>query len=205
MIFNHLCFKEKNKYFSILIPHLCVILANKTIQKNYAILKEKKFQIDIDSNEKEIIDFLDKYWQKELDRNNTVVDKAKSSLFVIALSITFLTGILKLFNGINPISEIYIIIGLIYFVLSGITSVSAILPRQYNEIEMDDVFKSENDKISFNDKTKEINDIYKNIKLNELVILEKINYVDVTFSGIIIGTFFISTALIIMLLFPGII
>jgi hypothetical protein len=52
---------------------------------------------------------------------------------------------------------------------------------------------------TFKDRKKEASELYKSIILNDEVILKKINYMDVTFHGIILGTLFITASFIIIL------
>lgn len=187
----------------IFIPHICAIQDEKIINKKLALTHDFKFKINETEDKKELISFLEEYRQREINRKDVIEDKAKSSLFVITLSITFLTGVLKIIGEINIISLIYIIIGLSYFVLSGITAVEAIIPKPYYDIYFGDKFetkvlKDHKIKIKIN-KEQEIQALYKNVILNEFVIMKKTNYTDATFRGIVLGTFFISASLMLLL------
>lgn len=201
------CTEGKILYLKMLIPHLCAIQDEKEINKKIDIIKKFDYNIKMKEDLGELNNFLQEYRLREMNRKDIIEDKAKSSLFVITLSITVLIGILKFVGEndiINATTMLYLIIGLIYFVLSGITAVEAIVPKPFNDIylahKMGYVELEEHEIFIKTTKETEIKKIYKNIRLNEFVIMKKTNYTEATFRGIIVGTLFIAASFIIMII-----
>ncbi len=208
--------------FRILIPHICGYLGEQYVEEELKKMEKYEYVIKEDENLDKLIEILKNYSKKEVDRDNIIYDKVKSSLFVIVLSITFLIGIFKFIDSINQASEILMVIGLIYLFFSGITAVQSILPRKYHnvlikdKINIDQIFSGKNHDLSnekkksldkkyfeismFKDKRVEAINLYRSIILNDQIILIKINYMDVTFHGIILGTLFITASFIVMII-----
>lgn len=219
--------KCRKRHFKILIPHICGYLAEKYVEEEIEKMKKYEYVIKEAEDLDNLIDTLKKYSDKEVDRDKVINDKVKSSLFVIVLSITFLTGIIKSINSMNIVSEFLIVIGLIYLFFSGITAVQSILPRRYHNVIINDKinrnqifpqkqnptedresFEITNENLTklenyfeigmFKNRKIEATKLYKSIIINDQIILKKINYMDVTFHGIILGTLFITASFILI-------
>ncbi len=180
------------------------------IEFNIELSKYKEVY-ELKKEEDELIKELKEYHQKEIDRKKVIEEKAKASLFVITLSITLLLGSLNLFNdGKNevivkfPILFILFILGLIYLIFSGFASVHALNIGKIYDISVDDRIKKIEGKhiIKNFNKRDWINQLYKNIVLNQKRTNIRSNYVYAAFIGIRNGIILISIFFIIVYIGP---
>lgn len=192
-----------------LLPHLDAYLAGRKLNSNLKKLEKKEANIEFEEREKEeILKIIKKYHVDEFKRKNVMEDKAKSSLFIIAISITFFLGSFNFINEtgtlisleIKIILALIMIFGVIYLLLSGITSIMALYNKGYYDIYLDKKFIGNYEKIVPVDLSAEeqIKIFYESAKLNQILTNIKSNYVAATLIGIrngiiLITLFFISS------------
>ena len=198
----------KNFWQQNICPHIYAFSAEEVLKNKKNELKID-FEIDNNQNVDELIEELEVYHQKEVERKKTIEDKAKSSLFVIALSVTLILGSLNFIKDIKTGTNFTLILlllflGLIYLVLSGVSSIKALNISEFHDIYIGDLINEKEDEknIKIIDKKDRAEQLYKNIKLNQLKTNIKSNYVYATFVGIRNGIILISLFFII---FVGII
>jgi len=204
-----------------LVPHLYAFLIENKLERRIQVLSEKKANIEIsDSDVDEFFEIVKKNHEKEFERKGVIEDKARSSLFVVTLAITLILGSLSFVNSDKIMFPkfllIFLIIGVIYLIFSGITAIKALHMKPYNDIAIDNIIVGQNYKdlskvydnlsISKMSKKTELSEIYECIKLNQLLTTIKSNYVEVTFLGIrngliLVAIFFILDA--ISIIFPN--
>ncbi len=200
--------KIKDFIIQNLIPNIYVIVLNNKLRKMIKELNQKDqlFEIKSKKNLDELINVLKSIYDRELNRKKIVEDKAKSSLFIISLTISFTLGSLGFLNSIGLISEVYIlillIIGLIYLILSGINCISVLGIAGYYDIHPNNqIIESENQLILNNFKKEEIaNHLYTINKLNKLLVQIKTNFAYSTFIGIRNGMIFLTIFFITIIL-----
>jgi len=201
-------FKDHQKLESY-FPFPYAYIAENEMKKIYEDLNEKHAKIHVyGQNKKEFLKLIQSYLEKEYQRKDDVEDKAKSSVFIIALSLSFILSSLTFIYS-KPIWIIpklvilsILIVGVIFLVLSSITSIKALFLKGYNDLYLDGRLSGEYNDLEIIERSidEEINILYECIKLNEILTNIKVNYVDVTFAGIrngvtLIAVFFILTVL----------
>jgi len=193
-------FLQQNIY-----PHVYAFYAEKKL-KNKAQEIKVNFKVNKDDNLNEFIKELEDCHKKETERKKIIEDKAKSSLLVITISVTLVLGSLNFFRDIKDgtnfvyiISLFSLFLGLIYLLLSGISSIQALNIEEYYDINIDDRITVTNDRQNIKnfDIKNRIEEIYKNIKLNQLITTTRGNYVSATLIGIRNGIILISLFFII--------
>lgn len=193
-------FLQQNIY-----PHIYAFYAEKILKNKVHELKVN-FKITEDQNLNEFIKELEDYHKKEVERKKLIEDKAKSSLFVIAISVTLILGSLNFFRDIKGepnflyiISLFSLFLGLIYLLLSGISSIQALTIKEFYDIYVDDRIEVTEgiQNIKNFDIKDQIEQIYKNIKLNQSITNIRSNYVSATFIGIRNGIILMSLFFII--------
>lgn len=191
-----------------IIPHIYAFLIEKGLETKIQNLNEKKAKIKIlDHEVDEFLEIVKKYHEKEYERKDIIEDKAKSSLFIVTLSITLILGSLNFVNSDKIIFPkfilIFLIIGVVYIIFSGITAIKALHMKPYNDIVIDSIIVGKDynklTAVKMSKKT-ELSELYECIKLNQLLTTIKANYVEVTFLGIrngliLVATFFILDAI----------
>ena len=200
--------KIKDFIFQNLIPNIYVFILYKKLRKKIQDLNQKDqlFEIKSKKDLDESINILKSIYEREFNRKKTVEDKAKSSLFIVSLTISFTLGSLGFLNSIGLISEGYIlillIIGLIYLMLSGINCINVLGITEYYDVHPNNqIIETESQLIFNNFKKEEIaNYLYKINKLNELIVQIKTNFAYSTFIGIRNGMVFLTIFFITIIL-----
>lgn len=197
-----------------LIPHLYThFSANKKIEKNIQDM-ESKLKTKLKKNmfgdgyeDKELENLsseLKRYQKKERNQRDRIDDKAKASLFIIALTITLIIGSLNFINGIGKqniplVSFVILILGVIYLISAGIASIKAFNVREFHDIYFFEGIEKDNDKYKIIDKKKEVNLLHSYIELNQERTRISTNYVYSTFidirNGLILVALFFITAI----------
>ena len=203
-----MCGKGKEFFLQGMVPNFYAFWAERKLTDTLNKLKERNFDIQLNGGQdnKELIKDLNKFHLKEIERKGKIEDKAKASLFIIALSITLILGSLKFINDIgdritsNFWALLILIAGVIYLLLSGITSIKAINIREFYDVYLNDTFEESNCELNIKkiDDKQKIELYYKNIKLNQLITNIRGNYVYATFVGIRNGITLISLFFIMM-------
>lgn len=196
----------KNFLQQNIVPNLYTFLAEKILRDRIRKLEEKEFNVEInkDQDTNEFIEELKEYHQKEVNRKKIIEDKAKASLFIIVLSTTLILGSLGFIEEGGVIFKFHIllilIIGVIYLLLSGITSIKALNIRKFYDVYLDNRVKETKGKLNVLSLNKEdrISQLYKIIKLNQLMTIIRSNYVYATFVGIRNGIILISLFFVIV-------
>lgn len=183
-----------------LIPNLYAFWAEKILRNKIKKLKEKEFNIKIGKNQDldEFVKELTEHHHKEIERKKVIEDKAKASLFIIALSITLILGSLGFIKGRGVTLEPYILLilttGVIYLLLSGITSIRALNIREFYDIYLENRIEENRGNLNIMslDNQDRIARFYKIINLNQLMTMIRSNYVYATFIGIRNGIILLS-------------
>ncbi len=190
----------KNFLDQNLIPNLYAFWAEKILRNKIKKLKEKEFNIKIGKNQDldEFVKELTEHHHKEIERKKVIEDKAKASLFIIALSITLILGSLGFIKGRGVTLEPYILLilttGVIYLLLSGITSIRALNIREFYDIYLENRIEENRGNLNIMslDNQDRIARFYKIINLNQLMTMIRSNYVYATFIGIRNGIILLS-------------
>lgn len=192
------------------IPHLYTYFsANKKIGKNIqdmeSKLNETTFGDDYEDKELENLSLeLKRYQEKERNQRDRIDDKAKASLFIIALTITLIIGSLNFINGIGKQNITLflfgiLILGVIYLISAGIASIKAFNVREFHDIYFFQGIENDNNKYKLIDKKKEVNLLHSYIELNQERTRISTNYVYSTFidirNGLILVALFFITAI----------
>ncbi len=197
-----------------LIPHIYGFLTENMLEAQIQDLFPKKAKIKIDDSEvDEFFEIVKNHHEKEFERKGVIEDKAKSSLFIVTLSVTLILGSLNFINVDKIMFPkfllVFLIIGVIYIIFSGITAIKALHMKPYNDIVINSLIIGEDydnlTAVKMPKKT-ELSETYECIRLNQLLTIIKSNYVEVTFLGIrngliLVATFFILDA--INIIFPN--
>lgn len=194
--------------FQNLIPNIYVFILYHKLNGRVKDLKEKDqlFKIESRKNLDESINILKSIYDREVNRKKTIEDKAKSSLFIVSLTISFTLGSLGFLNSMGLLSEVYIlvllIIGLVYLMLSGINCINVLSITEYYYIHPNNQIIESESKLIFNNFKKEeiANYLYKINKLNELIIQIKTNFAYSTLVGIRNGMVFLTIFFITIIL-----
>jgi hypothetical protein len=194
-------FFKKHPELEPFFPFPHAVIAEKIMLKNYDLLNAKKASIDLSCQDsEEFLNIVESSLTKEFERKNEIEDKAKSSLFVITLSLTFILSSLTFFydkcSWIIPKTIVLTILslGVIFLLLSGITSIKTLSIGGYNDLYIHGRLSGnyENLKIVYRSKKEDINVLYECIRLNEILTNIKANYMHVTLVGIKNGIIFIA-------------
>lgn len=192
------------------IPHLYAhFSANKKIGKKIqdmeSKLNETMFGDDYEDDELENLSSeLKRYQEKERNQRDRIDDKAKASLFIIALTITLIIGSLNFINGIGKQNIPFVlfgilILGVIYLISAGIASIKAFNVREFHDIYFFQGIEKDNAKYKLIDKKKEVNLLHSYIELNQERTRISTNYVYSTFidirNGLILVALFFITAI----------
>lgn len=205
------CPKNPIKEFFLqeIVAHWHACRVERIITKNVKKLEKRKYSFPLDNEEdfNKLIEDIKECHKNERSRKEIIEDKAKASLFVISLSVTLLLGSLDFIKDPNSgiIFKIFmfliLVLGLSYFLLSGYSSIRAFNIRKFFDIDINELIKEKEGKlniINLSDKDK-ISEMYKNIKINQLITNIRSNYVDATFIGIRNGIILISLFFIIVI------
>ncbi|MDQ3820799.1 MAG: hypothetical protein M3362_24365 [Acidobacteriota bacterium] len=196
------CFLREN-----IFPNIYAFYAQRKLRRKIYQLQQKGVNLVIPDNKEldleAFIAELKDYQDKEDDRKKAIDDKAKSSLFVITLSLTvILAGLNFLKDGKATFRTpllLLVILGIAYFVLSGITAVRALNVREFFALHPDDWIEQAQDQptVVGLQKLDRIKWLYTAIKANEPALNIKTNFVDATFVGIRNGLVLLSLAFVI--------
>lgn len=177
----------------------------KIISKNYDV--QMNFEVDISEvkgKESEYIKQVEKDLESQLDRKKRIEDKAKSLLFMIAVTVTAVTFSLSYLKSLQIdkyqiIAISILFVSVIYFVFGAIRALQALNIRQFHVSQAN----VENGKKNYVLRKKEKDDDYlkniiKNRQLNNLINIQLSNYTYASFNlirnGIILFVlFFITT------------
>lgn len=181
--------------------------AEKRLNSKIHELKEKEFSVEDDGKEiaPGLIDELKNFYQKEQDRKTTIETKAAASLFIIGLSVTLILGSLEFIRnsegGVVFKFIIFLILigGVAYLLLSGVAALKALIIKELYDEDINDRIKETGTKLNIGvlDDKDRLAQLYRNIKLNQLVTNIRSNYVYATFIGIRNGIMLISIFFII--------
>ena len=178
---------------------------NKIISKNYE--SQQNFNVDISQvtgKEKEYIKQIKIDLENQLERKKRIEDKAKSLLFIIAVTITAITFSLNYLNSLTidvyqTISIAIVFLSIIYLVIGAIRALQTLNIRQFNitqaTIDKDDtkyILKANQTDTDY------LKDIIISKQLNDLINIRLSNYTYASFNlirnGIILFViFFITT------------
>jgi len=201
--------KDGVKYFirDNAFPHFYAFHAQSKIKRKIARLREEGLNLVIPNNKELDLDAfkeeLGASQARENDRKKIIEDKAKSSLFIVTLSITVMLG------GINFVKDgkatfrlpllLLVILGVVYLVLSGVTAVQALNIREFYTLHPDDWIEHGQGRraVVGLQRTNRIKMLYAVIKANELVLNIRTNFVRATFIGIRNGIILLALAFII--------
>ena len=193
-------FYKKYSRVAFIFPFPHVLIAERIMKKNYAKLTNKKANIDIIGHDvKKLSKMIESYHYKEYKRKEQIEDKAKTSLFIITLSLTFILSSLTFIytnQWLIPreIILLSLIIGVVFLILSGITAIKSLSVTEYNDIYLDGRVTGDYNKlqiINISEK-EELDLLYECVKLNEIITTIKENYYFATITGIRNGIFFIT-------------
>jgi len=194
--------KIRQFFLQDIVPNFYAFQAEKILRAKIKEVLEKDLEIrkEGELDENALIDEIKIYHEDERNRKQIIDDKAKASLFIIALSITIILGSLSFIKdpGSRLITTLpvllLLIIGILYLLLSGVTAIKAFNIREYYSIYLRDRIKEDNGQLAVAkiDNDDLICRHYKNIKLNELTNNIRNNYVYATFAGIRNGIILIS-------------
>lgn len=130
------------------------------------------------------------YQVKQDDRRKTIDEKAKSSLFIIALSTTLMLGGVNLMNdgklAFRSPLVVIMVVGLAYFVLAGITAVKALIVGGFYDFQLDDRVRPADKEVTVGglEKERKARFLYFSLKLNEFIIERRTNLLHATLTGI---------------------
>lgn len=186
--------------FEFLFPFPNAFISEIIMLKNYDELDARTACINFGGHDaNNILEMIESYHAKEYKRKDEIEDKAKSSLFVITLSLTFiLSSLTFIYNNNWVIPHVIIltslIIGVVFLILSGITAIKSLVITGYSDIYLDGRLTGdyENLQVINRSKEEEINILYECVKLNEISTNIKENYMFATITGIRNGIIFIT-------------
>jgi hypothetical protein len=188
-----------------IFPGIYAEYANRKISKIYN--DQQNYSVDISAvagSEDEYIKQVKTDLENQHDRKKRIEDKAKSLLFIIAVTITAITFSLNYLNSLinskyQLISICVLFLSIIYFVLGAIRALQSLNIRQFNINQADvtiskDKFILEAEVVD----TEFLKDIIKCKQLNDLIINRLTNYIYASFNlirnGIVLFVlFFITT------------
>lgn len=200
---------SKIKYFILqhIFPGFYAAYANGIVSKNQE--NQQGFDVDLTAitteQEKEYIDQVKADLKEQHDRKKIIEDKAKSLLFIIAVSITAITFSLTYLNSLylnvyQIIALVFLGISISYFVSGVIRALQTLNIRPFNVIQAEVEITDSNYKLiakkNDNDFLKEL---IKKKQLNDLTNVCLANYTYASFSlirnGIIFFVVFFATTI----------
>ncbi|MBI4776443.1 MAG: hypothetical protein HY788_20090 [Deltaproteobacteria bacterium] len=187
-----------------LVPHFYAKAAERKIKKQQDLFEKENINFLANEDCDILRQALLSHNLKERERKRAIDDKAKASLSIVTLAITIVIASLSLLQNqksifdINPAALVLLIFGVIYLLLSGITSMTALSIRKFYDVYIDEIVEKSGD--SYNIKVQSdieiINKLYKYVRSNQMITNITANYIYATFAGIrngiiLIGAFFI--------------
>lgn len=187
-----------------LFPGFYATYANSIVSKNYE--KQKNFTVDISCINKKEIDYYTDRLKADLkeqhDRKKIIEDKAKSLLFVIAVSITAITFSLNYLNSLKinifQLSALFLFsLSIFYFVEGVIRSLQTLNIRQFHIIQAEIEISTEYFKLhAKKSQTEYLEYLILSKQLNDLINIRLSNYTYASFNlirnGIILFVAFFS-------------
>lgn len=185
----------KNIIYSI-FPFINLINTNKQIDSKIYEAEKINYKITKESENNELLEELKKLNNKELKRKDSIENKGKSILLIITLSGTLLIGTINILYQQCHLNVLFIIliIGIFYLIISVLTVLPIVKTIRFNDLYLEDLYditecqKNNNNIIKLNlDKINDdekINEIFKNIKINQLYLLKQSNNLSSTVSTI---------------------
>lgn len=190
-----------------IIPGFHAKRANKTVSKFYD--DRANFEVDISAipteKETEYIEQLKSDLKEQHDRKKMIEDKAKSLLFIIAVSITAITFSLTYLNSISInlsqiIALVFLGISIVYLVQGVIKALQTLNIRQFHVIQADVEITQTNYKLTPKKSNDEfLKDLIKSKQQNDLINIRLSNYTFASFNlirnGIIFFVVFFATTI----------
>jgi len=191
---------SKIKYFIFqhIFPGFYATYVNTIVSKNYD--KQQSFEVDLTSigtvNEKDYIKQVKADLKEQHDRKKIIEDKAKSLLFIIAVSITAITFSLNYLNSLafnlyQIIALVFLGMSILYFVWGVVRALQTLNIRQFNIIQVEVAITDQNYKLSAKKSdTDFLKELIRSKQLNDLINIRLSNYTYASFNlirnGIII-------------------
>lgn len=190
------CIKDfiKNMIYSI-FPFINLINTNRQIDSKIQEVEKINYKITKESENNELFKELKKLNDKDLKRKDSIENKGKSILLIITLSGTLLIGTINILYQECHLNVLFIIliIGIFYLIISVLTVLPIVKTIRFNDLYLDDLYsmtecKDNSNTIKLNldkkDIDEKINEIFKNIKINQLYLLKQSNNLSSTVSTI---------------------
>jgi len=199
---------SKIRYFILeqILPGFHAVRSNKKVTETYN--KRQNFEVDltaITGDKKEYIDQVKADLKEQHDRKKIIEDKAKSLLFIIAVSITAITFSLTYLNSITfniyqIVALLFLGISILYFVQGVIKALQTLNIRQFHVIQADVEITEQNFKLSAKQSDDDfLNDLIKSKQQNDLINIRLSNYTFASFNlirnGIIFFVVFFATTI----------
>jgi len=200
---------SKIKYFILqhIFPGFYAAYANGIVSKNQK--NQQEFDVDLtaisSAQEKEYIEQVKADLKEQHERKKIIEDKAKSLLFIIAVSITAITFSLTYlyslhFNIFQVIALVFLGISILYFVSGVIRALQTLKIRPFNVIQTDVKITDSNYKLIAKKNDNEyLKELIIKKQLNDLTNVCLANYTYASFSlirnGIIFFVLFFATTI----------
>jgi len=198
--------KIKDFILEQVVPGFHAKRANKTVSESYD--KRAKFEVDITAvtgKETEYIEQLKADLKEQHDRKKIIEDKAKSLLFIIAVSITAITFSLTYLNSISInlpqiIALIFLGISILYFVQGVIKAIQTLNIKPFHVIQAEVEITEQNFKLSAKQSDDDfLKNLIKSKQQNDLINIRLSNYTFASFNlirnGIICFVVFFATTI----------
>lgn len=183
------------KYIYEIFPVIPLIQSNNYIDGEYNKLVNSHVELSYPSyvNQQKMYSELVSIVEKDLKRKRSIEDKGKSSLFVFTLIASVITmGLSSILDSDwGLFSIIILIIVIIYLCLAVITTLKTIGGKDYNNIDFDEMYiiLDNESKLYLTEANIDMNieKLYKCHRLNQQIILQKINSLYTTFSLVMLS------------------
>lgn len=196
--------------FQQVLPHFAARKAERKLQERLDRLREdESLDFPIDDEEQsvlsELAERLESLREAEVARKHVIEDKAKATLFIVSLTISLLLGSLSFVSSNSSITPtvgiVFLVAGIVYMVASGLTCVAALNTRGFYQEALSEIVREVDGELQavLMDQRDRICLVYEQIKLNQIILTIKANYVYATFLGIRNGIILISVFSILML------
>jgi cytochrome c biogenesis protein CcdA len=202
------CSKFINFFKQNIIPHINAFCTEALLVKKENEILQNEYNVNLeDKEDKVILDDIKDFYNKEIERKQRIESKAKAVLFIISLTISFALGSLnfifdnKLTN--NSWILLFLIIGIVYLILSAITCIKSLNIKGFYGWYLRDRFKeTDSHVIEVTEYTNKdlIIYYYQIIKANQFKLNIKTNYIYSTYIGLRNGIIMISLFFIFILL-----
>ncbi len=206
---------SKIKYF--ILQHIfsgfyATYVSNSIISKKYD--QQQKLKVDLTAinsgEEKDYIAQVLADLKEQHDRKKIIEDKAKSLLFIIAVSITAMTFSLDYLNSLafnlyQIIALVFLGISILYFVFGAIRTLQTLNIREFNVIQAEVEITDKNYKlIAKKGESESLEELIRSKQLNDLINIRLSNYTYASFNlirnGIILFVvFFVALKMLILI------